>query len=338
VQRAEQPAVAGLALAKARLRRLVRAARLPFVGKGGILLYHRIATLDHDPWGLAVTGAHFDAHLELLRRRTSCLPLTDLLARRAAGTLPGNATAVTFDDGYADNLYAALPLLERHEIPATVFILSGFVGGDEETWWDRLEQAIFGAPELPAEIELQAAGQRVSWTRPAGPPCEASRADLHVRLYDCLAHADTGDRERAIESLWQQLDRRPVLRASYRPLDETELRRLADHPLITIGAHTRTHPHLARISPARQQDELCGSKADLEARLGRPIRVVAYPHGSNNAATASAARFAGFQAGFTTEPRVVPHRLDPFRIPRINVEDQDADQFATSLSWYRLLK
>ncbi len=330
--------IAGLALAKARLRRLIRAARLPFVGKGGILLYHRVATLDHDPWGLAVTEAHFGAHLELLRRRTSCLPLTDLLARRAAGTLPGNATAVTFDDGYADNLNAALPLLERHDIPATVFILSDFVGSDEETWWDRLEQAIFGAPKLPAEIELQAAGRLVSWRRPVGSPCETGRTQLHQQLYDCLAHADTSEREHAIESLWLQLDRRPVLRQSHRPLDATELQRLADHPLITIGAHTRTHPHLARISPERQQDELSGSKTDLEARLGQPVSIVAYPHGSYNATTTTAARAAGFAFAFTTEPRVVPHKLDPLRIPRINVEDQDGDQFAAALRWYRLFR
>ncbi len=326
-----------LTQAKARLRRLIRAARLPFVGKGGILLYHRVATLANDPWGLAVTEAHFDGHLELLRRRTMCLSLPELLARRAAGTLPRNATAVTFDDGYADNLLAALPLLERHDIPATVFILSGFVGGGEETWWDRLEQAIYGAPDLPGELAIEAAGRSVSWTRPAGVLASDTRDDLHLQLYDCLAHADTPAREKAFDALWQQLGRQPVLRPSHRPLDETELRRLADHPLITIGAHTRTHPHLARIDAARQLDELSGSKADLEALLGRAVSMVAYPHGSNDAVTVSAARAAGFQAGFTTVPRVVPHRFDPFRVPRINIEDQDADRFAAELHWYRLL-
>ena len=65
--------------------------------------------------------------------------------------------------------------------------------------------------------------------------------------------------------------------------------------------------------------------------------MVAYPHGSNDAVTVSAARAAGFQVGFTTEPRVVPYRLDPFRVPRINIEDQDGDAFAALLRWYRLL-
>ena len=190
--------------------------------------------------------------------------------------------------------------------------------------------------DLPGELEIEAAGRSVSWTRPAGPLSPERRDDLHRQLYDCLAHADTPAREAAFAALWRQLARQPALRASHRPLDEAQLRQLADHPLITIGAHTRTHPHLARIDTARQRDELSGSRADLEALLGRAVSIVAYPHGSNNAVTVGAARAAGFQAGFTTVPRVVPHRLDPFRIPRINVEDQDGDQFAAMLRWYRL--
>jgi peptidoglycan/xylan/chitin deacetylase (PgdA/CDA1 family) len=317
-----------------RLRLWARSWKLPFVGRGGILLYHRVTELANDPWALAVPPAMFADHLAVLGERTTCLPLPEFMARRAAGTLPRNATALTFDDGYADNLLEALPLLERHGLPATVFIMTGFVGGAQEPWWDRLEQAIFATPELPGAIELDVAGRKVAWTRPDGAVGHADRHALHLDLYEAVAPLDTEPREAALGELWRQLGESPKLRPSRRPLTLDELRQLAAHSLITIGAHTRTHPQLARISSDRQRDELASSKATLEDWLGRPIDLVAYPHGSHDETTCAIAAELGFQAGFTTQPRVVPHRSAPFRVPRINIEAQDAVSFTALLRWY----
>src|SRR5690606_36408110 len=104
-----------------------------------ILLYHRVTTLENDPWSLAVTPEHFAEHMEVLRRYTYPLPLRDLVQRVRTGRFPEGSVAITFDDGYRDNLYAAKPLLERHEIPATVFIATGYTGREREFWWDELE-------------------------------------------------------------------------------------------------------------------------------------------------------------------------------------------------------
>ena len=317
-----------------RLRLWARSWKLPFVGRGGILLYHRVTDLDNDPWALAVPPAMFADHLAVLAERTTCLPLPELLARRAAGSLPRNATALTFDDGYADNLLAALPSLERHAIPTTVFIMTGFVGGEQETWWDRLEQAVFQTPDLPGAIALELAGGTVAWTRPDGTVGHAERHALHLDLYEAVASLDTEPREAALAELWRQLGAAPKLRPSHRPLTLDELHQLAAHPLITIGAHTRTHPQLAEIAADRQREELASSKATLEDWLGRPIDLVAYPHGSHDETTCALAAELGFRAGFTTQPRVVPHRSAPFRIPRINIEAQDAVSFAALLRWY----
>src|SRR4051812_20673200 len=94
-------------------------------GAGVILLYHRIAELHVDPWELAVSPAHFDEHLRVIRTRATVLSLHDLLRHLRSNSLPPRAVAVTFDDGYADNACTALPLLEHHDTPATFFVTTG---------------------------------------------------------------------------------------------------------------------------------------------------------------------------------------------------------------------
>src|SRR5712671_3336606 len=90
-----------------------------------ILMYHRIANELTDPWGLAVTPAHFEEHLDALRRTRFPLRLSQFVRQLVAGTLPEHAVAVTFDDGYADNLLVAKPQLAAADVPATVFLATG---------------------------------------------------------------------------------------------------------------------------------------------------------------------------------------------------------------------
>ncbi len=319
-----------------RLRLVHNAWRLPFRGRGGVLLYHRIAELDHDPWSLAIPPAAFADHLAILERRCVGLSLAEFLARRTAGSLPANAVAVTFDDGYADNLEAALPLLERHGIPATIFVLSGFVGGSAETWWDRLEQTVFAAAALPEEIDLRVGRGRLVWSRPRMGTGYGMRAMLHRKAYAAVAAVDTAEREAALAELARQLGHEPTHRVTHRALTLDELRRLAASPLVTIGGHTRTHPFLGNIEPERQRAEIAGGKADLEAWLGRPIDLFAYPHGSFGAETPLVAAEVGFTWGFTTKPTVVRHDSDALRIPRLNIVDLDGQAFEETIWWHGL--
>lgn len=102
-----------------------------------ILLYHRIAEPRSDPWGLCVSPERFRAQLAMLVAERRVLPLDELVSRLAAGDAPRFATAITFDDGYADNLEAAAPLLEEAGLPATLFVTSGAIGSGEPFMWDE---------------------------------------------------------------------------------------------------------------------------------------------------------------------------------------------------------
>jgi hypothetical protein len=105
-----------------------------------ILMYHRIAEEPNDPWALAVAPARFEEQLLVLRRTRHLLPLMDFIRHLKAGSLPAHSAAVTFDDGYADNLSIAAPILRKHHLPATLFIATGYLDGGC-MWNDKVIEA-----------------------------------------------------------------------------------------------------------------------------------------------------------------------------------------------------
>src|SRR5262245_33350534 len=119
-----------------------------------ILLYHRVAHGGADPWSMCVTPERFSEQMEALRMTAHPCTLAELVRAHQAGRLPDSAVAVTFDDGYLDNLTNAKPILARCDIPATVFVCSGSIGRKEEFWWDELERAFFQNNGIAPQAQL----------------------------------------------------------------------------------------------------------------------------------------------------------------------------------------
>lgn len=101
-----------------------------------ILLYHRIATVSTDPLMLCVSEKCFEQHLIFLKKNYGIIHLSELSRRLLNNTLTGNEAAITFDDGYRDNLTNALPLLEKYNVPATIFITTSLLGKSASFDWD----------------------------------------------------------------------------------------------------------------------------------------------------------------------------------------------------------
>src|SRR3984957_15922104 len=110
----------------------------PIVGRS-ILIYHRVPNADFDPWNLAVTPGAFNRHPPRFPSKT-VLPLREFARPHIENSLPRNAVAITFDDGYACNELVAAPMLASFGFPATFFIVSDAIARTEEFWWDQLEQ------------------------------------------------------------------------------------------------------------------------------------------------------------------------------------------------------
>ena len=318
--------------------------------RGIVLLYHRVAGPRRDPQGLDVSPEHFDAHLAALRRHATPMALDDFEARRRAGSLPLRAVAVTFDDGYADNLLAAAPILVRHRVSATVFVTAGMVGANREFWWDDAERIAF-APTLlgPAVPHLELAWSAADGVRPPETGADdrwtvLSAADPtpRHRLYRALCAAlYTLNAPAAAERLsawraWAGVA--AEARGTHRALTLDELGALARSGGIAVGAHTMTHPVLARLDPGEQRRELEESRTWLSRALGLPVPSAAYPFGTRaevSHETAVAARAAGFDHAMANEPAPAWRWSSRWRVPRVIVRDWDADTFVQHIDgWF----
>lgn len=232
------------------------ALRLPWShrpdhGEVLVLCYHSVS--DDWPSSLAVTRSQLDRQIaELVDRGYRGVTFTDAVTQPPHGD---KRLAVTFDDGYASLAREALPVLEAHGVPATVFVPTGFPDREPELAWPGID----------------------NWTR--------------------TQH-----------------------RRELAPLGWEELRGLARQGW-EIGSHTRTHPHLTRLTDDALAEELRESRLDLERHLRQPCRSLAYPYGDVDERVIAAARDAGYLAGAT-----LPARFDfprPLAWPRVGVYRAD---------------
>lgn len=274
-----------------------------------VLLYHRIAEERHDPFGLCVSPTNFAAQLDLLAADYQPVSLGELVARVQAGEATRREVAITFDDGYLDNLEVALPLLQRRGIPATFFISSGQVLSGRVFWWDQLEAAFLRNPKL------------------ASP-----RLAFH-ELHDRLVKMPSAERDAALAAILDARADGRDARPSRRPLTATEVRAIASDSRMEIGAHSVNHAMLTALGPDERRAEIRQSRADLEVMAGRPIRAFAYPYGHFDDATVSEAREQGIEFGCTCVPRRVRRTDDPLRLPRLEARDCGADEFARALAF-----
>ena len=201
-----------------------------------ILLYHRVARERHDPWGQCVAPERFAEQMEVLAATAEVVPLAslpDAIGRRRSAR---PMVALTFDDGYLDNLQSAKPILEHYGLPATVFLVSGWLGRSRLFWWDELTRLVFEPVTLPEKLTLEIAGRRFHWRDRDG-----TRQTLHDRLWRYPAPLLDACQQDALEQVAYLGARTPRPTADgTRPLEPDEALRLADGGLIEIGAHSET--------------------------------------------------------------------------------------------------
>jgi peptidoglycan/xylan/chitin deacetylase (PgdA/CDA1 family) len=337
------------------VRRLAHDYRSRFTPSCLILLYHRVIELPTDPYLLAVSPAHFAEHLAVLRKAAHPIGLRQLAKGLRDGKIPRRSIAVTFDDGYFDNLDYAKPLLEHYDIPATFFVAPGASTDAGEFWWDALERIFLQPGSLPQTLRLTIDGMSDEWKlgssaeygiddyashrswnygRKDDPtPRQAVLRSVH-RLLSSLSE---DERRNTLQQLatWAGLD--TAVRPTHRTLSSAQTIRLAEGRLLEVGAHTMTHPVLAKLPVAKQREEVYQSRARLEEMLGQPVTSFAYPHGLKpdyTQTTVDIVRHAGFDCACAAFPGIVRCGADVHQLPRFVVRDDDGDRFAERLWTY----
>jgi peptidoglycan/xylan/chitin deacetylase (PgdA/CDA1 family) len=219
-------------------------------GRLRILAYHGVcddcyARTDWMP-PYFVSASSFERQLRYLKRRATVLKLSDAVRRLKNGGLPSRAVVITFDDGYANNLYRAVPLLRRYSLPATILVASGMVESQDLFPFDKL-------------AHLQRQGLR-PWT-----------------LYKTESLAIVEER---IRETWNRTKASVTAEQHYwlRAMTTNELEQLPDD-LIEIGAHTHRHAILGNEDRQTRDTEIARSIAKVAEWTGRPVRTFSYPSG-----------------------------------------------------------
>jgi peptidoglycan/xylan/chitin deacetylase (PgdA/CDA1 family) len=274
-------------------------ALMRLFGKPGLvcLTYHRIGEPDDLDPGIFSTGfAELEWQARWLKEQVRILDGSELEAfARGELTLDRPTCAITFDDGYADNLPAG-ELLQKLGVPATFFVTSGFIGSAQISDWDRIAYAIHHAQKR--ELTVAAVDGHGPWRIAIG---EKEKTVYDVKkLYRAV---DVPHQPRFIEALEReagaQVSDRKNNHEMWMTWDEVRRLRQLGH---TIGAHSHSHPILATLSVDQQRDELGRSKQILERELGQKIDLFAYPVGKPHCFTDETKRLVeelGYSCAFS---------------------------------------
>jgi peptidoglycan/xylan/chitin deacetylase (PgdA/CDA1 family) len=319
-----------------------------------VLQYHRVAELPSDPHVISTTPQHFEEQLLIVREHFQPVALQDLVQSLRVGALPHRAVAITFDDGYADNLYNAKPLLERYDLPATFFLTTGYLDGGREFWWDELDHLLLQPGRLPETLQLVIKKIPYHWELGENAFYDEA-SSTRLRAWNLGWKTDPGSRQAIFRSLYHLLhglpqDQRQEVLASlhdwsgmapedcphHQILSCEEVLALASGDLMELGAHTVTHPVLPGLPSSEQRAEISQGKADLERILNRTVNGFSYPHGSGTAETHTAVSEAGFMYACSNLREPVRRGAKRFQIPRLRVKDWNGVTFKNWLeTWVR---
>jgi peptidoglycan/xylan/chitin deacetylase (PgdA/CDA1 family) len=282
--------------ALAAVLQLRRHAPIPTLG---IVTYHHIADEDpaypYDPGVADATPAQFRRQMEMLARYCSPIGIDELIRGLEGAPLPKNPVMVTFDDGYRSCHDVALPILRAVGVRATFFVSTAFVEERRLYWWERI-----------ALVLSRTTRDRATIAYPVNIQIERGDPNNQRNLNELVKCTPSLDIDRFIDELSAAfgVDLSRDLEARHADdliMSWDQVRALARAGM-DVESHGRRHRVLQTLDATALADELAGSRTDLEAQLGRPVRAIAYPVGrriANDHKIRTAVAAAGYRVGLT---------------------------------------
>ena len=282
-----------------------------YAGIGSIFAFHRVVpeVSAHLNGELYVSVQFLEDWLAALHKAdVEVISMSDAVERvEDPGRSGRRFVVVTFDDGYADNLAHALPILERYQAPFTVYVTTALVEGSGFLWWLGLENML----RRNGEVEVPPMERRFT----AASIEEKAHAIAQVARW---VWADLAQRVPMLPDVFKQYGVSLSAVTKEAGLSREQLRELSDHPLATIGGHTTDHPDLTSLGPLQASREISDNKTFLENLCECPVDHFAYPYGVGGAREAGLAGKAGFKTAVTNKQGCLfpDHRDNRLLLPR----------------------
>jgi peptidoglycan/xylan/chitin deacetylase (PgdA/CDA1 family) len=286
-----------------------------------ILMYHNFS----GPGG-AIPGAlnaeATRAQFDYLRRHYQVVPLLQIAEQLASGKgLNSHIVALTIDDGRRDFYQFMFPLLKEFKFPATFFVVSSFIRGEDWIWTDK-----------------------VLWlSQQPNPPAVLTPGKLD-EVFRSLNPMRPEERNAKIQAMAASagviIPSQPP--AKYAACSWSELREMADSGLVDIGSHTVTHPILSSITDAESWQELTGSRRQIEEGMGRRAGSFCFPNGMPEDFRPTQVQQiadAGYTCSVVASFGMVDNTADRFRLHRIGMgsksEPVEFSKFLDGVAYYQ---
>lgn len=292
--------------------------------KLSIVIYHRVLLEPDLLLGQKGDIASFDTHLRILSRNFNILPLSQAVKLLRSNTLPSRAVCITFDDGYADNAEIALPILKKYSAVATFFVSSGVLNGGR-MWNDTVIESIRRAQGDILDLTQLGLGSYSIQT-------VAERQTVLMMLIDKLKYMPQKQRHEWVDKL-------STIIAAALPdnlmMTSDQVRKLHREGM-EIGAHTISHPILARIDNSIAYNEIAEGKKMLEEIINAPVNLFAYPNGKPNkdylVDHVKMVKEIGFDAAVSTAWGAAQKGDDIYQLPRFTPWDLNEGFFVLRMT------
>ena len=287
-----------------------------------VLTYHRITDAPDLEDSLCVSRNTFDNQMAYLREHYTVLSgeqVASMISSRAQ--FPPGSCLITFDDGWADNYSNAYPILLKHDLPATIFLATDFIGSNKRFWHSMLEEVLFLGPEHRILERLDALTLAIPDVIPrlkAILHISAKQRRKHIYSFiEFMKGKDRSERELLCQEVVRMLGEQNLC-ITPAMLSWEQVREMS-RKNVSFGAHTHTHALLTQLQTQEITNELYDSKVIIESQISKTVQLFCYPNGDYNQCVVELTEKAGYVAAFTCDPGINLPNDPPFELKRMHV-------------------
>lgn len=288
-----------------------------------IFIFHRVLPQPDPIFPSEVNAVQFDKMMGWVKHWFNVLPLDSSVCRLKDASLPARAAAITFDDGYLDNFAVALPILKHHGLTATFFIATGYLDGGR-MWNDTVIESVRSCPLATLDLIELGLGRHPT----ADFAQKRGAIDAVIRQ---IKYLPVPQRAQLAEQVAQAVQVEPPNNLMMSSAQVLAMHRAG----MQIGAHTVSHPILARLTDEQARQEIQGSKHFLEQLLGERVGLFAYPNGKPGEdytpATVEVVRGLDFDAAVSTRWGASGADADLLQLRRFTPWDRTRLRFGARL-------